>query len=208
MNPCCAAAPAGPRWPWLASWAAFCSASPWWGRLFACLPSVAFETMKTIYLSGPMTGLPEFNFPAFHAAAKALRACGYDVANPAEINATTDGTWQSYLRKDIKALCDCDALALLPGWEQSPGAHLELHVAHRLGLEIRTVKEFTELDNGVVGQAVRCSAGKRSARSGSRRARSARQAAGCFCTRAGQPDEHGRTAEMACATSPGAGGRR
>lgn len=41
---------------------------------------------RRIYDSGPMTGLPGLNFPAFDAAAKQLRAAGYDVVNPAELN--------------------------------------------------------------------------------------------------------------------------
>lgn len=98
--------------------------------------------MKKIYISGPMTGLPEYNFPSFHAAAARLRQCGHDVVSPAEINPETGGDWHNYLRADIKALCDCDAIALLPGWQNSQGAHLELHLAHRLGLEIGTVDEF------------------------------------------------------------------
>ena len=90
-----------------------------------------------------MTGLPELNFPAFHAAAAKLRERGHAVVNPAEINAETcGGDWHYYMKADIKALCDCDALALLPGWQNSDGAHLELHIAHRLGLGIGTVDEF------------------------------------------------------------------
>jgi Domain of unknown function (DUF4406) len=33
--------------------------------------------MIKVYLAGPMTGVPEFNFPAFHAAAAKLREEGY-----------------------------------------------------------------------------------------------------------------------------------
>ena len=44
-----------------------------------------------VYISGPMSGLPELNFPAFHAAAASLRAKGLDVVNPAEINAEHPG---------------------------------------------------------------------------------------------------------------------
>ena len=96
-------------------------------------PSIdATQAMKRIYVSGPMTGLPEFNFPAFHAATTALREKGFEAINPAEINTETGGDWHFYLRADIKALCDCDTLALLPGWQTSSGAHLELHIAHRL----------------------------------------------------------------------------
>lgn len=89
-----------------------------------------------IYLSGPMTGLPEFNFPAFHAAAANLRAQGFEVVSPAEIVPDLTTSWEKCMRADIKALCDCDAIALLPGWEKSKGAHLELHIGHRLGLGV------------------------------------------------------------------------
>lgn len=92
--------------------------------------------MKRLYLSGPMTGIPALNFPAFHAEAARLRGLGYDVVNPAEVNPDATMPWADCMRADIKALCDCTALALLPGWMGSSGAHLELHIAHRLGLSI------------------------------------------------------------------------
>ena len=37
-----------------------------------------------------------------------------------------------------------NALALLPGWEDSSGAHLEVHLAHRLGMKVRKIEEFIE----------------------------------------------------------------
>jgi hypothetical protein len=83
-----------------------------------------------------MTGLPELNFPVFNAAAAELRRLGLVVVNPAEINPDAGMSWQACMRADIKALCDCDMVALLEGWERSSGAQLELHVAHRLGLDI------------------------------------------------------------------------
>lgn len=89
-----------------------------------------------VYISGPMTGLPLLNFPAFNDAAARLRAAGFIAVNPAEINPDGELTWHACMRHDIKALCDCDVLALLPDWHHSNGAHLELHLAHRLGLRI------------------------------------------------------------------------
>ncbi len=92
--------------------------------------------MSRVYLSGPMTGLPDLNFPAFNAAAFRLRTQGLDVVNPAEINPDAALTWEQCMRADIKALCECDVIALLPGWEGSKGAHLEVHIAHRLGIKV------------------------------------------------------------------------
>jgi len=87
-----------------------------------------------VYLSGPMTGLPENNFPAFRLWAERLRVQGYDVVSPAEIQEA--GTWELCLRADLRELATCDAIALMPGWEASKGAHLDLHVAHRLGMGV------------------------------------------------------------------------
>jgi hypothetical protein len=89
-----------------------------------------------LYLSGPMTGIPEFNFPAFHKAAASLRASGYEVVNPAELDAadTTPMAWEDYLRRDLRVLLDCQGIALLPGWENSRGAKLESTVALALGM--------------------------------------------------------------------------
>lgn len=100
------------------------------------------RTVHRLYLSGPMTGLPDLNFPAFNRAARALRREGFEVVNPAEINEDADLDWHACLRADIKALCDCDVIVLLPGWEGSNGAHLEVHVAHRLGLSVTTLDKL------------------------------------------------------------------
>ncbi|WP_290906303.1 dATP/dGTP pyrophosphohydrolase domain-containing protein [Aquabacterium sp.] len=89
---------------------------------------------KRVYLSGPMTGIADNNFPAFHEWAARLRADGYAVVSPAEIPEA--GSWELCLRADLRELSSCDAIAMMPGWENSKGAHLELHVAHRLGLEV------------------------------------------------------------------------
>lgn len=106
-----------------------------------------------IYISGPMKDMPEHNFPLFNATAATLRDLGYAVVNPAEINPGphpdefADPTaWRDYyhkcLRADIRELTDCDVLVLLPGWEVSSGANLELHLAHRLGIRPFIYNDF------------------------------------------------------------------
>ena len=92
---------------------------------------------KRIYISGPMTGHDDHNFPAFHAAAERFRQAGWEVANPAEnFGGRTDLSRAVYLRLDLTMLSQCDAVAMLPGWEDSRGAKLEYMVAHELGCAI------------------------------------------------------------------------
>lgn len=85
-----------------------------------------------VYIAGPMTGLPEYNYPAFHSAAAELRGRGYEVESPAEHDHGTDMPWDFYVRLGLVKLLDCDAVVLLPGWENSRGARLEWYVASRL----------------------------------------------------------------------------
>lgn len=90
-----------------------------------------------IYIAGPMSGLPALNFPAFHAEAAKLRACGHEVINPAEVNPDTTMPWAQCMRNDIAELVTCDAIHLLEGYENSRGASLELTIARALGIEVR-----------------------------------------------------------------------
>ena len=99
-------------------------------------------TTCRVYISGPMTGLPGLNFPAFNAAAGVLRAKGFEVINPAELNPDPLMSWAQCMKTDIKALCDCDTVATLPGWEHSKGADLEVHVARRLGMMVLSVTDL------------------------------------------------------------------
>lgn len=90
---------------------------------------------STLYIAGGMTGLPEFNYPAFHAAALRLRAAGYKALNPAANHkGRTDLPYATYIRTALKQVMKADAVAVLPGWEKSQGARLEVHTAQVLGL--------------------------------------------------------------------------
>lgn len=93
-----------------------------------------------IYISGPMTGYPEYNFPAFRSAANRLRAIGLEVISPHEFGEGGDQSWADYLRKDLLAMLEhCDSVATLHGWEKSRGAQLEVHVANTLGMRVESV---------------------------------------------------------------------
>ena len=92
--------------------------------------------MTRIYIAGAMSGLPELNYPAFHAAAKSLRDLGYAVENPAENPVPPCGSWEAYMRMALAQLVRCDEIHMLRGWSKSRGARLENQLAKELGLLI------------------------------------------------------------------------
>lgn len=99
-----------------------------------------------VYIAGPMSGLPDFNYPAFNAAEGELLVAGHYPLNPArseESNTTGKPQhWVWYMRHALRMVADADGVALLPNWEQSKGAQLEHHVAKSLELDVRPLGEW------------------------------------------------------------------
>lgn len=122
-----------------------------------------------LYLAGPMRGYPEFNFPAFHRAAAALRASGHEVFSPAERDIERHGTdiskgnaagdekvaekehgfsLREALGEDLAWICKhAEGIALLPGWQHSKGALAEHATANALGLEVVLLSQ-SDIDEG------------------------------------------------------------
>ena len=106
-----------------------------------------------VYIAGPMNGIPDFNFPAFHAAEDLLVGMGWDVVSPArdnEVNGYAEGSdattatdtpqaHMEYMRRDILLILGVEGVVLLPGWERSSGANVELAVARAIGLDVFTL---------------------------------------------------------------------
>jgi hypothetical protein len=102
---------------------------------------------RAIYVAGPMTGIKDFNFPAFFDAQRMLEALGWTVHNPAakdgeaelDKEAVATGNDQLAIKKgfDFRAAYEWDVLKIihgngiymLKGWEKSPGAFGEWAVA-------------------------------------------------------------------------------
>lgn len=100
-----------------------------------------------LYVAGPMSGYPQFNFPAFDAAIERLGKRGYIAVPPVDLLdpearriclASMDGKlakvgnkeWADFLSEDVKLIAkDVDGVAVLEGWERSRGARLETFVA-------------------------------------------------------------------------------
>lgn len=100
-----------------------------------------------LYLSGPMSGYDDFNYPAFHANAALLRSLGHEVVSPAEQDEISGldpkvAEWHEFIRWDIKVLAGCEGIVLMDGWHKSRGARLEHHIADALGMEVYTIHEM------------------------------------------------------------------
>jgi hypothetical protein len=99
------------------------------------------------YICGPMSHMPQSNFPMFYAVARDLRSRGYEIISPAELDddedkaaamASSTGsladhpkgkTWADFLSRDVKIVADeVQGLIFLPGWTKSRGAKLEAFV--------------------------------------------------------------------------------
>lgn len=105
-------------------------------------------TATIVYLAGPMSGRPQFNFHTFNDAERYARDFGCRPINPHRLDSRA-GIETEFLqghetfsaeevagmaRRDLEALLACEEVWLLPGWEDSKGAQHEKQVADWLGL--------------------------------------------------------------------------
>lgn len=88
-----------------------------------------------IYIAGPMTGYPNYNYDSFHAVEDQLRSMGHrHINNPARHFDGDQGlSWETYIAKAIDAVLNSEAIVVLPGWMESPGARLEIAIATAVG---------------------------------------------------------------------------
>lgn len=95
-----------------------------------------------VYICGPITGIPEFNKPAFDSVEDQLRHQGFEPINPHRTCAhilrsffpSDQAHWRACMKVDIRELMTCDMIVLLPGWESSKGAKLEVALARELSI--------------------------------------------------------------------------
>lgn len=102
---------------------------------------------RSVYIAGPMRGVPLFNFPAFDSAADTLRTLGWTVYSPAEHDRATgfdpaieDMDAQKFdvtqaFRWDVQTILEVDAVYFLRHWEHSQGANTEHAIAVSIGTE-------------------------------------------------------------------------
>ena len=90
-----------------------------------------------IYISGKITGIEDQAPAMFERAEAMLNENGYEAVNPMKLPHQHDKSWHSFMREDIKALCDCDEIYMLENWMDSKGAIIEHTMAIYLGIKVQ-----------------------------------------------------------------------
>ena len=88
-----------------------------------------------VYISGAITGVPNYR-ELFKIEEVKLRYAGHEVINPCDLPHEHDQSYKKFMKEDLKALLECDAIYMLHGWEGSKGAILEYNVAVMCGLNV------------------------------------------------------------------------
>lgn len=100
---------------------------------------------KVIYISGPISGMPDGNREAFEEAEKLMEKQGFIVLNP---RALPEGMEKRrYMPIALAMLEQADAVLMIDGWEESDGANIEWLMAIYQNKEI-----FYALDEAIFGR--------------------------------------------------------
>lgn len=111
---------------------------------------------KTIYISGPISKMPNGNFHEFAAVEEKLNAMGHQTINPhticKDINPndflTAKDFWNACMRQCLNIMCQkAQEVVTLDGWEQSEGAQLEVYNARKLDIPVHSTVNFFHLEN-------------------------------------------------------------
>jgi Domain of unknown function (DUF4406) len=96
---------------------------------------------KKIYIAGKVTGEPIAECTMkFGSAQKQVEALGFEAINPLAVVGSWDVSWETAMKRCIKALMDCDGIFILPCSNESEGAMIERNLAN-----ILKIKQFSDL---------------------------------------------------------------
>lgn len=121
---------------------------------------------SVFYISGPMTGYTEYNYPYFNMIASRLREQGFNILSPSEVDdgeqvkaSAGNQHYSYYLKKAMLMMCNADAIIMLEGWTRSKGARAELGFMLDCGMPAFKLEDsigvlwLSELDAGLEMQS-------------------------------------------------------
>lgn len=128
--------------------------------------NIIFEKkLKKVYISGAMTGIADYNRPAFKKAQDKFLGLNFEVINPHDLftpeelkeifgrverkEISEDDAWGIFMKRDIEYMVQCEFVAVLPYWETSRGANLELAIAKALKMPIVQVDTMQEITQNI-----------------------------------------------------------
>lgn len=101
-----------------------------------------------------MRGMPSCNFPAFARYTAMLRERGHEVLSPAELDLQSgfdpevprsEVDIAFFMARDLPHVCQSEAVAVMPGWELSQGANIEVVVARMVGKKVVDADTLDEI---------------------------------------------------------------
>lgn len=103
------------------------------------------KNFKKCYIAGKIGDLPlEVYTKNFNEAKDQVKELGFEPVSPTDLPHNHDKKWLSYMREDMKAMLDCDAVFAQRNWNDSPGARIEVSTAKSLGLQV--IYQALEID--------------------------------------------------------------
>lgn len=119
---------------------------------------------KIVYICGPITGKMQGNQAQFHKAASWYRRRGFTVCNPHEMAADFASITPEtvIMRSELASITvHVDFIALLPGWDESRGALVEVATGIISGIPFIKAFTFETMYPKLTIQADGCKTSKR-----------------------------------------------
>jgi hypothetical protein len=104
-----------------------------------------------VYISGKISGLPDFNKAKFLAAEKHLNWMGFNqVVNPHDLNHHHhDKSWASYMKACLRRFCSemqpIGLVIVLDDFRKSHGACIEVFLANKLDIPVFCIDTMCEI---------------------------------------------------------------
>lgn len=101
-----------------------------------------------VYIAGKVTGEdPGVCFSKFAAVEYQLKQHGFEVVNPMRL-CNTNTPWHDCMKVCITEMLTCGAVFLLPDWNKSVGATMEVTVANVTAIPVaRNIHDLKKMGN-------------------------------------------------------------
>lgn len=98
-----------------------------------------------VYLSGPITGIENFNKELFKTIKNKVESLGFTCIDTHDI-CEEDWSWNKCMKKSIQYMMKADIVFFIDGWQNSKGCKIENRLVVELGITHFYITENTDLE--------------------------------------------------------------